>query len=147
MKLSAAVGALLLFAALPAQGGEPAEPTYTLTDLGAAPRGVWPFGVGVLKMGINNQGDVAASRAVVQGFGGGVRSQALLYRHGRIVLIDPGLVIPPGDVAIAAYGSAVNNKGLAVGFEKDAPSQGPLIPFLFNAKGKIKQLPTLTVIA
>jgi hypothetical protein len=54
------VGAALLtlttFAALPVQGG---EPTYTLTDLGTAPRGVWPFGDEVLKMGINKEGDVA----------------------------------------------------------------------------------------
>jgi probable HAF family extracellular repeat protein len=148
MKTIASVALLTLtsLAALPAQGGEPAEPTYTLTDLGAAPRGVWPFGVGVLKMGINNQGDVAGSRAVitVPGFGaGGVHSQALLYRHGRIALIDPHLVINGAPVSEGAYGSAVNNKGLAVGFEKDATADGPSVPFLFNAKGKITQLPVL----
>jgi probable HAF family extracellular repeat protein len=139
------VGAALLtltsFAAFPVQGG---EPTYTLTDLGAAPTGVWPFGTGVLKMGINDGGDVAAIRAIITLPGvGGVHSQALHYRHGRITLVDPYLVISPGVGAVGAYGSAVNNKGVAAAFEKDATTDSPSVPFLFNAEGKTTQLPVL----
>jgi probable HAF family extracellular repeat protein len=132
------VGAALLtltsLVALPAQGG---EPTYTLTDLGAAPDGVWPFG-DTLKMGINDHGDVAASRAIA-GFPLRHGGQALLYRHGRMLIPNPQLGYEPGPT----YGTAVNNKGIAVGFQKDAPSVGPSVPFLFNAKGKITQLPAL----
>jgi hypothetical protein len=59
------VGAALLtltsLAALPAQGG---EPTYILTDLGAAPEGTSGVPSMTLKMGINDHGDVAASRVL-----------------------------------------------------------------------------------
>src|SRR5262249_37102825 len=66
--------------------------------------------------------------------------QALLYRYGRITLV-PNLGLGPG--ALATYGTAVNNKGVAVGFEKDAPSDGPAFPFLFDANGQVTSLPVL----
>jgi probable HAF family extracellular repeat protein len=141
MKIIAGAALLILtsFAALPVQG---AEPTYTLTDLGAAPAGVFG-GVSTttlnltLKMGINDHGDVAASRALPNT---ATNSQAFLYRNGRITLIpNPNL----GPQPLATYGSAVNNKGIAVGFQKLAPAAGPSVPFLFNAKGKITPLPVL----
>jgi probable HAF family extracellular repeat protein len=66
-----------------------------------------------------------------------------LYRNGRITLVNPPLIAPNGIVREAAYGSAVNNKGIAVGFVKDAPFAGPSVPFLFDAKGKITPLPVL----
>jgi probable HAF family extracellular repeat protein len=139
MKIIAGAALLTLtsFAALPVQG---AEPTYTLTDLGAEPANVRPSGT--VKMGINDHGDVAASRALTTGLppGVGISGQAFLYRNGRITLIpNPNLGAEPG----ATYGTAVNNKGIAVGFQKNGPTTGPSFPFLFNAKGNITPLPVL----
>ena len=135
----AALLTLASLAALPAQG---AEPTYTLTDLGVAPDGVWPLG-DTLKMGINDHGDVAASRAIA---GFPIRrpvGEAFLYRHGRITLVNPALHNPIAGGPGPSYGTAVNDKGIAVGFNANVPSDEPSVPFLFNAKGQITQLPVL----
>jgi probable HAF family extracellular repeat protein len=137
------VGAALLtltsFAALPAQAD---DPRYTLTDLGPAPEGVLAPTGGTLKMGINDRGDVAASRALISNGPPGVRSQAFLYRNGRITLI-PNPNLTPFGYGGSTYGSAVNTRGIAVGFQKDPEGSGPSAPFLFNAKGKITPLPVL----
>jgi hypothetical protein len=59
-------------------------------------------------------------------------------------VVDPLLTVDDAIAAsFGAYGSAVNDKGIAVGFVKDAPAAGPSAPFLFNAKGKITPLPVL----
>jgi probable HAF family extracellular repeat protein len=129
---------LTSFAALPAQAD---DPRYTLTDLGAAPAVVYPLG-GTVKMGsINDRGDVAASRALTSSVFV-PRSQAFLYRNGRITLI-PNPNLTPFGLGGPTYGTAVNNKGIAVGFQKAPLAAGPSAPFLFNAKGKITPLPVL----
>jgi hypothetical protein len=84
------VGAALLtltsLAAAPAQG---TEPTYTLTNLGAAPEAGAPLG-GTLKMGINEHGDVAASRAAsISSITNLFHSNALLDRQGHITWSTP----------------------------------------------------------